>query len=161
VIRYPRSAGVGGPLLRPIVPLEGPWVDIVRDGSDVLLLSVGPEIRIAEQAAGLLAEKGIEATVAGVRRVHPLDVDVLAGLLEGHRAVVTVEDNILAGGFGSAVMELMADLGLQRPMARAGLPDAFVPQGSVDLLRSDVGLTAEAVAASAGRLVRKAPRKRS
>jgi 1-deoxy-D-xylulose-5-phosphate synthase len=161
VIRYPRSAGKGVPLIRPIVPLEGPWVDVVRRGADVLLLSVGPEISVAERAADRLEESGIGATVAGVRRVHPLDTEVLCALLREHRAVVSVEDNALAGGFGSAIMELMSDARIRRPMARAGLPDAFVSQGPVDRLRSDVGLTAEAVVASAMRLVRRGRRRRS
>ncbi len=146
VIRYPRSAGVGVALGRPIEPFAGPWVDIVRKGADALLLGVGPEIRVAELAADRLAAEGIFATVAGVKRVHPLDVDVLASLIEDHKVVATIENNVLAGGFGSAVAELMADLDIQRPLARAGLPDKFVTHGPVNRLRQDVGLTPEALA---------------
>jgi 1-deoxy-D-xylulose-5-phosphate synthase len=154
VIRYPRSAGVGAPLVRPIVPLDGPWVDVVRRGSDVLILTVGPVIRLAEEAAEALSREGIEATVAGVRRVHPLDADALCSLVRAHRAVITVEDNALAGGFGSSILELMADAGIERPMIRTGLPDAFVAQGPVEVLRRDVGLTADALVIAALRLVR-------
>jgi 1-deoxy-D-xylulose-5-phosphate synthase len=160
VIRYPRSAGVGARLDRPIKPLEGPWVDVVREGSDVLFLSVGPVIRLAEEAAVLLAKQGIEATAAGVRRVHPLDVESLTSLLTAHRVVVTVEDNALAGGFGSAILELMADGGIERRIARTGLPDTFVAQGPVEMLRRDVGLTAETLAATASRLFREASAER-
>ena len=146
VIRYPRSAGVGVPLTRPIEPFAGPWVEVVRKGEDALLLGVGPEIRVAELAAELLAAGGVSATVAGVKRVHPLDVDVLASLVREHKVVATIENNVLAGGFGSAVAELMADLEIQRPLARVGLPDKFVTHGSVDRLRKDVGLTPEGLA---------------
>lgn len=153
VIRYPRSAGMGVPLETPIVPLEGPWIDVVRKGADVLFLTVGPLITLAEQAAERLEEEGITATVAGVRRLHPLDAAPLRRLLMAHRVVVTAEDNVLAGGFGSAILEFMADSRITRPLARAGLPDAFVRQGPVETLRQDVGLTVDALTAHAVRLL--------
>ncbi len=154
VIRYPRSTGLGVPLDRPILPLRGPWVKTVRQGSHVLVLTTGPSVRLAETAADILAKEGLFATVAAVCRVHPLDLDALRPLLQAHSCVVTVEDNALAGGFGSAVLELMAAEELWRPTVRLGLPDAFVGQGPLELLRRDVGLTAEAVADAARRLVR-------
>lgn len=153
VIRYPRSAGLGVPLARPILPLEGPWVEVLREGTDVLLLSIGPAVGLALEAAERLSADGIHASVASVRRLHPLDVDVLCPLLAAHSAVVTVEDNVVAGGFGSAILELMADKAIYRPIERLGLPDAFVAQGPLDLLRRDVGLTAEVAVAAAMRLV--------
>lgn len=146
VIRYPRSAGVGVPLIRPIEPFTGPWVEVVREGDDALLLAVGPELRVAALAADQLAAHGVAVTVAGVKRVHPLDVDILGSLLRDHKVVATIENNVLAGGFGSAIAELMADLQIQRPLARAGLPDRFITHGSVDRLCQEVGLTAEALA---------------
>jgi 1-deoxy-D-xylulose-5-phosphate synthase len=151
VIRYPRSAGKGVPLPRPIRRLEGPWVNVRRRGSDVLLLGVGPEIGLAEEAADIVSAEGVSATVAGVRRVHPLGEEGLVQLIEEHRAVVTVENNVLAGGFGSAVLELMSGAGVVRPMVRIGLPDSFVCAGPVERLRHDVGLTGESVAAAARR----------
>jgi 1-deoxy-D-xylulose-5-phosphate synthase len=157
VIRYPRSAGIGVALKRPIVPLTAPWVDVVRKGTDLLLLTAGPATIWAETAADMLSEKGITATVAGVRRVHPLDAEALRELVATHPAIVTVEDNALAGGFGSAILEFMSDEKLCRPLSRLGLPDAFVGQGSLDLLRRDVGLTAEAIAQTAEKLVRLGP----
>ena len=153
VIRYPRSAGLGVPLERPIVPLDGPWVELLREGADVLILSLGPAVGLALEAAERLSREGIQASVASVRRLHPLDVDLLGPLLTAHRAIVTVEDNALAGGFGSAILELMADKVIYRPIERIGLPDAFVGQGPLKLLRRDVGLTGEAVAAAAKRLL--------
>ncbi len=149
VIRYPRSAGMGVPLVKPIEPLTGPWVDIVSEGKDVLILGVGPEVHLAEQAAALLRKERVSATVAAVTRVRPLDADVLKELVLRHRGVVTVEDNALAGGFGSALLELLSDLSIDRAVKRAGLPDAFVKHGSVELLRRDVGLTEDCIVAAA------------
>jgi 1-deoxy-D-xylulose-5-phosphate synthase len=160
VIRYPRSAGKGVPLLKPIQPLSGPWVEVLREGSDVLLLAVGPEVRLAEEAAEVLGREKIQVTVAAVTRVRPLDVDAITSLVERHRGVVTVEDNVLAGGFGSSILEMLMDAGIQRPVLRTGLPDAFVKQGPVELLRKDVGLTAESVAASARTLLHEADSRR-
>jgi len=156
VIRYPRAAGSGVPLRRPIVPFQGPWVEVTRAGSDVLGLAVGPVVQVAEEAARTLATKGVEATVACVKRIHPFDSELLAPLLQRHRAVVTLEDNALAGGFGSAVAEFMVDAGICRPLARKGLPDCFVAQGPVGMLRRDIGLTAEGVAESAMGLLQRA-----
>jgi 1-deoxy-D-xylulose-5-phosphate synthase len=153
VIRYPRSAGIGVRLERPIRPLTAPWVDVVRQGGDVLLLTAGPPTLWAESAAALLASRGVQATVAGVRMVHPLDTDALRPLITAHPAVVTVEDNALAGGFGSAILEFMAAEGISRPVTRLGLPDEFVCQGSLERLHDEVGLTAENIAAVAERLV--------
>ena len=153
VIRYPRSAGVGAPLSRPIAPLEGPWVEVLRSGEDCLFLTAGPVVELAEEAAELLQTLGIGASVASVRRVHPLESAELRPLLLGHRVVVTVEDNALAGGFGSAILEFMATQGICVPIARRGLPDAYVPQGPVGLLRRDIGLTAEGLVADARRLL--------
>ena len=153
VIRYPRSAGKGVPLVRPIEAMQGPWIDVSREGSDVLLAAVGPEIDGAEEAADDLAGEGISATVAGFKRVRPLEVETLKNLLERHQAVVTVEDNALVGGFGSAVVEVMVDAGISRPVRRLGLPDAFVTHGPVEVLRVDVGLTPTAVAEAAKALL--------
>jgi 1-deoxy-D-xylulose-5-phosphate synthase len=146
VIRYPRSAGLGVSLKRPIVPVSAPWVEILRAGSEAAVLALGPGTQLALQAAALLAGQGLDITVANVRRVHPLDTAGILGAIAGHRAVVTVEDNALAGGFGSALLELLADRGMAIPVSRIGLPDSFVPQGRLDILRHEVGLTPEAIA---------------
>lgn len=154
VLRYPRSAGFGLPLDQPIEPLEGPWVEELRAGNDVLLLAAGPVTGLALQAAQVLCSHGLEPTVASIARVHPLDAEALCPLLARHRAVITVEDNAVAGGFGSSVLEMLADAGIAVPVRRFGLPDEFVPHGPVDILRSDIGLTAEALAAGGLALLR-------
>jgi len=153
-IRYPRCPGIGVPLCRPIEPLEGPWVEVLRTGKDILFLTVGPIVYSVLEAANLLHASGIEATVASVRQVRPIDANAIIDLVANHPAVVTVEDNAIAGGFGSLVLELMADAGISRPLARAGLPDRFVPHGPVEVLRQDVGLSPEGLAARALAILR-------
>jgi 1-deoxy-D-xylulose-5-phosphate synthase len=154
VIRYPRSVGRGAPLARPIAPYRGPWVEVVHEGQAVAVLAVGPVVEAALQAAEKLSGEGLDPTVAVVRKVHPLPEAELRSVLEAHSAVVTMEDNALAGGFGTAVLEAMAACGLWRPTVRLGLPDSFVGQGPVEVLRREVGLTADAVADAVRSLAR-------
>jgi 1-deoxy-D-xylulose-5-phosphate synthase len=153
VSRYPRSAGVSATLQRPLKPINGPWIETLRQGSDVAILALGPGVQLAVEAAEVLSAGGFEATVANVRRLHPLDAADVLAVVDGCRAVVTVEDNALAGGFGSAVLEVLADEGALLPVGRVGLPDQFVPHGALDVLRREVGLTPEQVAATAVRLL--------
>lgn len=154
VIRYPRGQGLGVTLPHPILPLDGPWVQVVRDGNDVLLLGCGTGVRRCEEAAAILGERGCAATVAAVPRIKPLDEDVLMDLVERHPGVVTVEENALTGGFGSAVLETMQARGVTRPMLRFGLPDRFVAHGTPGQLQRMVGLTASSIAAETLNLVR-------
>ncbi len=149
VIRYPRAAGVGVPLPRPIRPLDGPWIELLSQGRDIAILALGPGVGLATEAAALLAARGIDATVANVRRVKPLDAEALRSLAESHRALLTVEDNALAGGFGSAVIELLTEQGPCLRIGRVGLPDEFVEQGPLAVLRKEVGLDPESIASAA------------
>ena len=134
-------------LPRPIRPIDGPWCEILCEGSDVAILATGAGVQIARDALPELVAAGVSATVVNVRRVHPLDTEALGEILSGHRAVVTVEENALAGGFGSAVLELLVDQHLSCPVARVGIPDRFIDQGPLDVLRRIVGLTPGNVAA--------------
>jgi 1-deoxy-D-xylulose-5-phosphate synthase len=145
-IRYPRSPGLGVDLPRPIRPIDGPWCEILCEGSDVALLATGTGVQIARDAVPELLAAGVSATVVNVRRVHPLDTEALGEILGRHRAAVTVEENALAGGFGSAVLELLVDQRLSCPVARVGIPDRFIDQGPLDVLRRLVGLTPDNVA---------------
>jgi 1-deoxy-D-xylulose-5-phosphate synthase len=157
MVRYPRSPGLGVPLSRPILPLAGPWVEVLREGDDLLILGVGPQVQAAIEAADRLSARGIHASVANVRRVHPPDAEVLSDLLVAHPAVLTLEDNVLAGGFGSSVLELMTERAICKPVQRLGLPDAFVGHGPLALLRRDVGLDVESITETATRLIRSSP----
>src|SRR5262249_9132350 len=111
----------------------------------------GYGVAVALDAALVLAEHGLEATVADARFAKPLDSELAERLALGHDLLVTIEENVLPGGFGSAVLEHLEDAFGDRPEVRArvlriGLPDRYVPHGKPALLREEVGLTGEAVA---------------
>ncbi len=119
---------------------------MLHEGEGVALIGIGTGVGLCQGAAALLHAQGLRPTVVDARFVKPLDTQLLDGLAATHERIVTVEENALAGGFGSAVAEHLAGSGL--PVMRFGLPDAFVPQGSRSRLLADVGLTADAVAAA-------------
>jgi 1-deoxy-D-xylulose-5-phosphate synthase len=146
-IRYPRGEGVGVSMdwgLKEI-PI-GSW-EILSDGADVGILAVGHHVKTALLAAEQLASNGINATVVNARFVKPLDKELLIRVLaHTNSRLVTVEENALMGGFGSAVLEELGDLGrLPQKVVRLGLPDRFVEQGTQTILREMLGLDAETV----------------
>ncbi|MDQ3728174.1 MAG: 1-deoxy-D-xylulose-5-phosphate synthase [Actinomycetota bacterium] len=148
-VRYPRGAAIGVPL-----PDAGEAIPIgtgetLRRGERVALLGYGFGVKVALDAANELAEHGIGATVADARFAKPLDTELVAELAADHEFLVTVEDNVTQGGFGSAVLEHLEDTlgpGAERArVIRIGLPDRYVTHGKPVLLHEEVGLTGEAV----------------
>jgi len=150
-IRFPRGSA---PSRRstPLEPLPVGRARVIQHGGDIALLAIGKMVGVAEAAALQLAESGIGATVVDARFVKPLDPE-LATLAARHRAVLTVEDGTLAGGFGSAVLELLAECGVSVPVRRLGLPDHFIEHGAQSVLLSGFGLSPEGVAAAARELL--------
>jgi 1-deoxy-D-xylulose-5-phosphate synthase len=148
-LRYPRGEAEGVPLPRRPEPLEIGRGEVLREGDRVALLGYGYGVSVALGAADLLADRpGVEPTVADARFAKPLDAELVEELAAEHELLVTVEENVLAGGFGSGVLEHLADrdrLGRTRVL-RVGLPDRYVTHGKPALLREEVGLTAGAVA---------------
>jgi 1-deoxy-D-xylulose-5-phosphate synthase len=147
-LRYPRGEGEGVALPRRPEPIEIGRGEVLREGDRVALLGYGYGVSVALGAADLLAGYDVEPTVADARFAKPLDTGPVEQLALDHDLVVTVEENVLAGGFGSAVLEHLADadlLGSTRVL-RIGLPDEFVTHGKPALLREEVGLTPAAVA---------------
>jgi 1-deoxy-D-xylulose-5-phosphate synthase len=119
-------------------------------GEGVALLGYGSGVKVALEAAELLAERGVKATVADARFVKPLDTEMVERLALGHDLLVTIEEGVLQGGFGSAVLEHLED-SFATPAGRAkvmriGLPDRYVTHGKPDLLHKEVGFTGDAVA---------------
>ncbi|MCX7970112.1 MAG: 1-deoxy-D-xylulose-5-phosphate synthase [Negativicutes bacterium] len=146
VVRYPRGRGPG---VRPDSELRRIPVgkaEVLRPIRPLTVLAVGDMVRQAATACDLLAEQGIEAGLVDMRFVKPIDRQLLAGDLAGCRRLVTVEDNVLAGGFGSAVLEVLADEQLAIPVLRLGWPDEFIVQGSRDQLFNRYQLDAAAIA---------------
>jgi 1-deoxy-D-xylulose-5-phosphate synthase len=146
-LRYPRGEAVGVPL--PATPREIPigTGEILREGgSRVALLGYGTGVGKALEAADLLAGHGLDATVADARFAKPIDAGLVAQLMAEHELLVTVEEGVLAGGFGSGVWETLSDAGLASRILRVGLPDRFVTHGAPALLHEEVGFTGAAIA---------------
>jgi 1-deoxy-D-xylulose-5-phosphate synthase len=148
-LRYPRGEAEGVALPRRPKAIEIGRGEILSQGERVALLGYGHGVSLAQGAAALLAaEHRVEPTVADGRFAKPLDAELIERLAAEHELIVTVEENVLAGGFGSGVLEHLADqdlLGATRVL-RLGLPDRYVTHGKPALLREEVGLTPEAVA---------------
>jgi len=150
-LRYPRGAAEGVEL--PRKPREIPigTGELLREGSRVALLGYGYGVQVALDAADRLAEHDLKPTVADGRFAKPLDTELLERLALQHDLIVTVEENVLAGGFGAAVLEHLEEAFTGRAAERAGvmrigLPDRYVTHGKPALLREEVGFTGEAVA---------------
>jgi 1-deoxy-D-xylulose-5-phosphate synthase len=145
-IRYPRGEAVGVPL--PDVPELIPigTGEILREGERVALVGYGTGVGLALGAADLLAERGLDVTVADARFAKPLDAGLLAQLAAEHELLVTVEEGVLQGGFGTAVWETLADGAATARILRVGLPDRYITHGAPKLLHEEVGFTPERIA---------------
>ena len=144
-IRFPKATTPRTDLSEPVRRLRvGTW-EVRSRGSDVLLLGLGKLHGACEEAARMLRQEGISVTLVDPRWVKPLD-QRLASVAASHRLVVTVEDNVLAGGFGAAVAEVLADEEVHTPLLRLGLPDQFLQHGKRDTLLAELGLDAVGVA---------------
>jgi 1-deoxy-D-xylulose-5-phosphate synthase len=147
-LRYPRGASLGVPL--PAEPRAIPigTGEILREGTRVALLGYGTGVEKSLEAADLLAAQGMEVTVADARFAKPLDTGLLGQLAAEHELLVTVEEGVLAGGFGSGVLEQLSDAGQLdgTSVLRVGLPDRYVTHGKPALLHREVGFTGKAIA---------------
>ena len=150
-LRYPRGAAEGAAI--PAEPQEIPigTGEVLANGERVALLGYGYGVAVAQEAAEILAAHGLKATVADARFAKPLDGDLLERLALGHDLVVTIEENVLAGGFGSGALEYLEDAfadrqGERATVMRVGLPDRYVTHGKPALLREEAGLTGQSVA---------------
>jgi 1-deoxy-D-xylulose-5-phosphate synthase len=140
-IRYPRGSGAGVPLSSPIHLVEmGTW-EILQHGSDAAILAVGSMVYPALKAARILSKKQVEVNVINCRYVKPLDEKMLRDVAGRYGHIITVEENVLAGGFGSAVLEYLESKGLEGvSLTRLGLPDRFIHHGGRGILLSQLGL---------------------
>jgi len=146
-LRYPRGEGIGVPMPRTIAPIEIGRGEVLREGDRVAIVGYGSGVQKGLEAADLLSEGGLDVTVADARFAKPLDEDLLTSLAAEHDLLVTVEEGVLAGGFGSAVWECLNDAGGHVPrILRVGLPDRYVAHGKPALLHAEVGFTGRAIA---------------
>ena len=142
--RYPRGSGEGVPISEPVAWDIGKG-ELLREGTDALLVGVGATVYPCLKAADTLAEEGIQAAVIDARFIKPIDTDLIFKWGRKCRVTLTVEENVLMGGFGSALLEAAADAGEGFPIHRLGLPDAFVEQATLKELRSELGIDAEGI----------------
>ncbi len=153
--RYPRGRGYGVPLEEEIEPLEVGRGEILREGKDALILTIGSTVYPSLKAAEILEGEGISVTVVNSRFVVPLDAELIGSLVRGHEALITVEENVLPGGFGSAVLELLHEKGCVPPKVRClGIPALFVAHGHQDALRKEYRLDPEGIALEVRKLLR-------
>ncbi|MFQ5925344.1 MAG: 1-deoxy-D-xylulose-5-phosphate synthase [Dehalococcoidia bacterium] len=145
-LRYPRGSGLGVPLDVELRELPIGKGEVLRAGKDMAILAIGVTVAPSLEASQRLAEKGIEATVVNARFAKPLDSSLILDLARQTRRLVTVEENALAGGFGSAVLGLVESSTIpDLRVERIGLPDKFVEQGPQGLLRTKYNLDADGI----------------
>ncbi len=142
-IRYPRGAVAGVKRKAEPEVLAVGKAEVLSDGSDVAILGLGPMITMAQELGERLERDGLSAAVINPRFVKPLDREMLALYARRVAAFVTFEDHVKMGGFGSAVIEALQELGSAVPVVRIGWPDSFIEHGKVDALRARYGLTVD------------------
>jgi 1-deoxy-D-xylulose-5-phosphate synthase len=140
-VRYPRGTGPGVEVRHEMAALAVGRGEVRREGKRIAILAFGSMLKPALEAAAEL-----NATVANMRFVKPLDRDLAFRLAATHDLVVTIEENVVAGGAGSAVGEALAADGLAVPLLMLGLPDRFVEHGDPAQLLADCGLDAAGIA---------------
>ena len=155
-LRYPRGEGWGVALDKDMKTLEIGKAEILRQGGDVVIAAIGHTVLPALKAAEELAPLGIDASVVNSRFVKPLDKNLFRDLLTRVPRLITVEDHVVTGGFGSGLIEFLADEGFTGvEVKRLGVPDRFIPHGTQDELRKMCGFDKDAIAQATLQLVRR------
>jgi 1-deoxy-D-xylulose-5-phosphate synthase len=146
-LRYPRGSGVGAPLLEDgWEPLPIGKGEILRHGDDVLIVAYGTMVHSSLQAAEILDEHGISATVVNARFAKPLDTELILPLAQQIGRVVTIEEGCLMGGFGSAVAEALLDAEISVPVQRIGVPDKLIDHAKPEESLAEIGLNSAGIA---------------
>jgi 1-deoxy-D-xylulose-5-phosphate synthase len=142
-VRYPRGAGIGAVPQQELVSIEIGKGEVRRQGKGIAILAFGSMV-----TPSVAAGAELNATVANMRFVKPLDVELVERLAREHDCLVTVEEGCIMGGAGSAVAEALAATGIAKPVLHLGLPDQFIDHGDPGLLLAALGLDAKGIAAS-------------
>lgn len=147
-LRYPRGSGIGVDISEPLHALPIGKAEILQEGTDLIIWAIGSMVTEAEKTAGILKEKGISAGVVNMRFAKPLDEELLVQDAIRTRRIVTMEEGVVKGGVGDAIMEALNDHGLLQATAVLpfGIPDQFVSQGDKKLLMRDIGLAPDQMA---------------
>ncbi|WP_246944604.1 1-deoxy-D-xylulose-5-phosphate synthase [Bacillus pinisoli] len=155
-LRYPRGNGLGVTMDEDLkeIPI-GSW-EVLREGTDIAILTFGTTIPMAIEAADRLQEEGLSVKVVNARFIKPFDEGLLRGLLDQDMPILTIEEAMLQGGFGSAILEYANDHGYyQSKIDRIGIPDQFIEHGSVNELLEEIDLTVEATVTRAKLILNK------
>jgi len=146
-LRYPRATGTGVPMPQELTALPIGKAELLREGRDVLLLAAGSMVYPAMEAAETLSENGVSAAVINARFVKPLDKDMILPLIQDIGKVITIEEHVLHGGFGSAVWEMLVEENkiCNVQIGHMGIPDEFVEHGSRERLLQMNGLTPDGI----------------
>jgi 1-deoxy-D-xylulose-5-phosphate synthase len=149
-VRYPRGSGEGVEMETNPRPLKIGKAEVLCQGNDVLIIAIGKSVAEAVKAGRLLLEKGIEVTIINARFVKPLDAELILEYAGKIKTIITVEEHVLDGGFGSAVLEMLGDNGMTGfCLKRIGIHNKFVEHGPQDILRQDYGIDCSAIVAAA------------
>lgn len=152
-LRYPRGSGTGVSIASKPHALPIGRGEVIREGTDVTLVALGSMVLTAENAADILAQRGISAAVINARFVKPLDDNLLLAWARRTGAFVTIEEGARAGGFGSAVLELLSREDIRIPVRTLGIPDMFLDHASQSSLRAKAGLSVDDLVAAASDVV--------
>jgi len=144
-IRYPRDSGLRVPEDEHFRELPVGKGEVLKHGDDLAIIAIGSAVASSMEAAKLLGDKGINCAVVNARFAKPLDSDLILELASKTKRFVTIEENALAGGFGSAVLSLLSNIA-DTSLLRVGIPDEFIEHGSQELLRANYSLDAEGIA---------------
>lgn len=155
-IRYPRGIALGVEIESHPQPIPLGKAEVLTQGGDLLILAIGHMVQPSMEACQILKQHGIHSTVVNSRFVTPLDTELISSLASDITNIITIEENALKGGFGSAVLEALADKGVSSVnVRRMGIPDQFIEHGAVTILREKYGLTAEDIVKVAQDLLKK------
>lgn len=145
-IRYPRGKGLGVALDETFQYLEVGKSEVLQEGTDILMIAVGSMVHPATNVANTLEQKGYSVGIINARFIKPLDQTTLLSQISKAKHIITLEENVLAGGFGSAVSELLKTNGnTDYSMLSIGIPDEFVPHGNTDILKRELKLDEDGI----------------
>lgn len=137
-LRYPRGTAYEG-LQEFRAPIQYGKSEMIYEEKDIALIFVGHMAELAESVRQELKERGLSCSLINARFVKPLDTEMIQQLCKGHKLIVTIEENVISGGFGSRVMEYVSNERLGIHVYNIGLPDSFIEQGNIDVLRKQIG----------------------
>ncbi|MDX9702476.1 MAG: 1-deoxy-D-xylulose-5-phosphate synthase [Candidatus Auribacterota bacterium] len=145
-IRFPRNTIPAPMKNEPMTEIPVGTAEIIRQGSDAHILTLGNHVYIAQEVCDKLANEGLNVGVVNARFIKPLDLDMIKTVIKDNKPIITIEDNVLMGGFGSAVLEAIQDMGFHAvPVLRLGIKDEFITHGELPELYHLCGLDSEGI----------------